>query len=64
MTKQEMTSKIIVLEKRIGRLEKSSLEREDKLAKIVLMMDVFMPAIEHYCADELNSILERIHSSE
>jgi predicted phosphohydrolase len=63
MTKQEMKSKIVILEKRMHRLEKSSAEREDKLVKIMLMMGVFMPAIEHHCADELNTILERIKNS-
>ena len=64
MTKQEMTNKIKILEARMHRLEKASSEREDKLAKIMLMMGVFMPAIEYHCANELNTILERIENGE
>jgi len=63
MTKAEMATEIKVMKRRMDRMELESEDREAKLVKAMLLVGQFMPIIEKYCPDEIQTVLDRFNET-
>ena len=63
MTKQELTSNVKVLIRRIGKLEDKCQEREDKLLKVLLALEPFVEVLTSAQQKEMMRLVEMVEPS-